>query len=296
MKLHENASKRSKEVYVGLEKKYNKIHNNKYDYSKAVYIDSKTKMCIICPKHGEFWQNHNKHCTTKQGCPVCGGKQVGNFEEFVSKAKEVHGNKYDYSKVKYEKRHSKVTIVCPVHGEFEQIPTNHLSGKGCDKCAHETLGKTKRTKFDKFISLGKKVHGNKYTYSNYSKMSDFVTITCPIHGDFEQIGSSHISGCGCPKCAEYGFNKDRPAILYYLSIDNGKYYKIGITNRTVELRFSAKDLTKIEIINTWEYEKGEDAYNKEQELLVAYKEYKYTGTNILDSGNSEIFTIDIFSL
>lgn len=92
------------------------------------------------------------------------------------------------------------------------------------------------------------------------------------------------------------FNKDKPAILYYLSIDNGKYFKIGVTNRTVELRFSTKDLTKIEVVNTWEYVKGKDAYAREQELLNMFKEYKHVGADILDSGNSELFTVDIFNL
>lgn len=296
MELDDKATKRAAEIYLGLEELYNSIHNSKYDYSKAVYLNSKTKMCIICPEHGEFWQSHNKHGSAKQGCPVCTGKQVGNREEFINKAKVIHGDKYDYSKVVYEKRHAKVKITCPVHGEFEQLPTNHLRGKGCDKCAHEAVGKVKRTKFDKFISLSRKVHGDKYVYLNYNKLSDFVTITCPIHGDFKQLGSSHIQGCGCPNCAEYGFSKDKPAILYYLSIDNGKYFKIGVTNRTVELRFSTKDLTKIEIINVWEYTKGKDAYTREQELLNMFKEYKHVGADILDSGNSELFTVDIFNL
>lgn len=296
MKLDSNATKRAAEIYKNLEDVYNKIHNNKYDYSKAVYLNSKTKMCIICPEHGEFWQCHNKHGSNKQGCPKCSGKEKGNLEEFVMKANQIHGSKYDYSKVVYEKRHSKVTIICPVHGEFEQIPTNHLSGKGCDKCAHDSLGLVKRITKKEFLKRANDIHNCKYTYSNYTKASDKVKIMCPQHGEFTQYGTSHLSGCGCPSCAISGFDFSKPAILYYLEINNGIAYKIGITNRTVELRFSPKELENVKVLKVWEYIIGKDAYEEEQRILKEFKANKYTGTPLLSSGNSELFNTDVLLL
>ena len=111
------------------------LHNNKYDYSKVTFVDVHTKVCIICPIHGEFWQTPHMHLSKKQGCPKCGGTSKLTTEEFIQKAKEIHGNKYDYSKVNYISNSDKVCIICPEHGEFWQKVNDHISGKkGCPKC------------------------------------------------------------------------------------------------------------------------------------------------------------------
>lgn len=115
-----------------------KIHGDKYDYSKVQYISTFTKVCIICPKHGEFWQTPDNHIHG-HGCRKClfdklkESKQQ-TTEEFIERAKAVHGNKYDYGKVKYKNCDTKVQIICPIHGEFEQTPYNHLHSSGCPHC------------------------------------------------------------------------------------------------------------------------------------------------------------------
>lgn len=116
------------------------IHNNKYDYSKVVYTNNHTKVCIICPEHGEFWQTPNKHASLKQGCPKCANKNI-TTEEWIEKAKAVHGYKYDYSKVNYINNRQKITIICPQHGEFVQTPDKHLQKQGCPKCNESKLEK-----------------------------------------------------------------------------------------------------------------------------------------------------------
>ncbi len=116
------------------------IHGDKYDYSKTEYIDSKTKICIICPEHGEFWQRPNDHLN-KKGCPKCAGKIKLTTEEFIKKAKQVHGDKYDYSKVEYNCIRDKICIICPEHGEFWQTPNDHLDNHGCPKCNQSKLEK-----------------------------------------------------------------------------------------------------------------------------------------------------------
>lgn len=118
--------------------KVKKIHNNKYDYSKVQYINKETPVCIICPKHGEFWQRAESHLLGC-GCEKCGkessaNKQALNIKEFIEKSCEIHNFKYDYSKVEYVNNHTKVCIICPEHGEFWQTPHNHLQGLGCSKC------------------------------------------------------------------------------------------------------------------------------------------------------------------
>ena len=119
--------------------KAKEVHGNKYDYSKAEYINTNTKVKIICSDHGEFEQTPNCHTSQKQGCPECGDessatKRSYTEEEWIQKAKEVHGNKYDYSKVEYDNSKTKVMIICREHGEFEQNPCAHTNKQGCPCC------------------------------------------------------------------------------------------------------------------------------------------------------------------
>ena len=174
-----------------------KVHGNKYDYSKVEYKGHKEKVCIICPKHGEFWQLPTPH-TQGEGCPHCERERRSKTtEQFIKEAREVHGNRYDYSKVKYINRNTLVTIICSEHGEFKQAPFNHLKGKGCPKCAKNYQYGTKE-----FIEKANKIHNNKYDYSKvqYQTAKIPVTIICPEHGEFEQTPDIHLRGCGCKKC------------------------------------------------------------------------------------------------
>lgn len=127
-------------------KKARTVHGYKYDYSKVDLYnrDDKGRVCIICPKHGKFWQRPSCHTSMKQGCQKCKGEKLSleqrsNTEEFIKKAKQIHGNKYDYSKVKYIKSNVKVIITCPIHGEFSTRPNDHLNGKGCPTCNESHL-------------------------------------------------------------------------------------------------------------------------------------------------------------
>ena len=76
--------------------KAKEIHGDKYDYSKVYYVNLGTKVCIICPEHGEFWQTPYHHIKRKQGCPKCGGRVKKNREEFIEAARKIHGDRYDY--------------------------------------------------------------------------------------------------------------------------------------------------------------------------------------------------------
>lgn len=224
------------------------------------------------------------------------GKRL-TTEQFIERAIKAHGNKYDYSKVEYINNKTKILIVCPNHGEFEQLPANHLDGHGCKDC-YDT-SRLKNT--EEFIKEATKIHGCTYDYTDsvYNGAKQSITIKCLIHGKFEQRPDVHLSGHGCPECASYGFDKTKSAILYYLKVtteDNQTLYKIGITNRTVNERFNLTDLLKIEIIKLEKFEVGLDALNKEQEILKKYYKYRYTGPHVLESsGNTELFTEDVLS-
>lgn len=111
-----------------------KIHGDKYNYSKTIYKTARQKVTIICPKHGEFEQLANAHLQG-EGCFQCEReRRAKSTENFIKEAKKVHGDTYDYCKVNYINRNTPVIIICPKHGEFEQLPSNHLQGKGCSHC------------------------------------------------------------------------------------------------------------------------------------------------------------------
>ena len=180
-------------------------HDFKYDYSKTQYINKREKVCIICPIHGEFWQeasSHLKGC----GCPKCGKessqkRQSLNTEQFIERAKKVHGNKYDYSKTEYINSSTKVCIICPIHGEFWQRPTEHLRGRGCKKCGDLSVGiKNSRITTDEFIERAKKVHGDKYDYSKteYISPRKKICIIDKEFGEFWMMPYAHLNGQGCP--------------------------------------------------------------------------------------------------
>ena len=187
-------------------KKSRSKHGDKYDYSKVKYDGAHTKVCIICPKHGEFWQTPNEH-KKGCGCPKCGNKAKGERcrstkEEFIKKANEVHGGKYEYSKVEYVNNATKVCIICPKHGNFEQTPNSHLRGCGCPNCSFENTGDRCRSSLVEFIKKARKLHGDKYNYSNveYVNSRIKVCIICSEHGEFWQSPSDHTKCRGCPKC------------------------------------------------------------------------------------------------
>jgi hypothetical protein len=177
-------------------KEAQKVHGDKYDYSKTNYVNARIKVCIICPIHGEFYQTSNNHLKGR-GCPYCNGTKKSTTEQFVEQAKEVHGDKYDYSKVDYINKKNKVCIICPEHGEFYQLPNNHLKGRGCPVCSGN-----KKLTTEQYIKKAKEVHGDKYDYSkvDYVNYRTKICIICPVHGEFYQRPDHHLKGKGCLEC------------------------------------------------------------------------------------------------
>lgn len=210
-------TRKTYEEFVNLAKN---IHGNEYDYSKVKYENNKTQVCIICPKHGEFFQRPDRHLRG-QGCPKCRYEKSAKSNtlsnaKFIEKAKKVHGDRYDYSKVNYVKSKEKVCIICNEHGEFFQTPSMHLQGKGCPKC----VGKNKTT--EEFIKSAKKIHGDKYDYSKveYVNFNTKVCIICPVHGEFWQTPHGHMNGDGCLMCNN---NKLENEIDLFLRENNLSY-------------------------------------------------------------------------
>ena len=198
-----NSSKQSlsKERFV---EKANLIHDDLYDYSMSKYKNYKTPVEIICQHHGAFAQTPSNHLSGA-GCTICGNDRIKlTLEDFKIKSKSIHFDKYDYSLVEYNNSKTSVVIICPIHGKFHQTPHDHLSGRGCNKCAIvERADGLKKSKGD-FILESCLVHENKYDYSyvEYVNSKTKVKIICPIHGEFEQAPTHHTKGVGCPYCNE----------------------------------------------------------------------------------------------
>ena len=194
--------------------KAREVHKDHYDYSKAVYCGALKKICVICPEHGEFWITPANHLSG-QGCKICGliersKKRKKSIEQFIKESRTVHGDKYDYSKVKYHNIDKKVCIICPEHGEFWQTPYHHLNGCGCPKCSN-----VKHKTTNEFIKESRTVHGDKYDYSKveYVNAHTKVCIICPEHGEFWQTPNKHLSGHKCPKCSESIIEKEIRVLL-----------------------------------------------------------------------------------
>lgn len=192
-------------------------HGDLYDYSLTEYKGNKTKVCIICPKHGEFWQlpgNHYKyHCNR---CGIEKSTELGtkSQEEIIERFIKAQGDTYDYSRVEYKGMFKKVEIICKDHGSFWQNPNNHIFNKrGCPKCGSEKFAeyaKKKRIGLEDFERMSNLIHGNKYIYLEYLRDNkEKVRIECPTHGIFKQPPSSHLAGHGCPKCAGQVFDFDK---------------------------------------------------------------------------------------
>lgn len=127
------------------------IHSEQYDYSQVNYINISAKVCIVCKKHGNFWQRPNLHISQKQGCPQCSKTARKNTKQFIHDAVKRHNKKYDYSRVQYTNTHTKVEIICPIHGSFYQRPLNHLRGQGCPVCGHLQANKSHNLGKERFI-------------------------------------------------------------------------------------------------------------------------------------------------
>jgi hypothetical protein len=277
------------------------VHGNRYDYSQVEYVSFDIHVTIICPEHGSFAATPGNHLNRKSGCPDCGTlsraeKRRLTHEDFVARAKAIHHDRYDYSRVQYLNNSTNVTIICPDHGPFLQRPDNHLLGKGCIDCS----GK-KRLTTEAFIERARTIHGDHYDYSQveYLDSGTPVWIICPEHGPFGQTPDNHYAGKGCGSCASFGFDPNARGILYYIAVttdDGDTRYKIGVTNRTVEERFSASDLSRIRIVKTWQYATGRKAAEREAKILRQHEGDRYFGPGILRSGNSELFTHDILGL
>lgn len=143
-------------------------------------------------------------------------------EDYITECKNVHGNRYDYSKTTYIKARSRLTIICRVHGEITVHAHKHMKGSNCPSCSSIARGRKIKDTFDTVVAKANRVHNNKYSYpvQKYINTKTPAIISCPIHGEFSQRFDSHVNaGHGCPSCSRI---KDLEDINM---LDLKEYYK-----------------------------------------------------------------------
>ena len=197
--------------------RFKQTHGDKYEYDNVSYSKMKEKVEIICPIHGSFRQTPDHHIRGT-GCPDCSRLLQGKLKKedaeqnFISKALSVHGNIYDYPNFRYNGHKIKIEIICPIHGTFKQMPSNHLSGFGCPKCGRKRTEMSRKLSVEDFFNRCNETHKNFYSYptKDYVNPESMITVICPKHGKFSIKARSHLwIKQGCCKCYEEnrGINK-----------------------------------------------------------------------------------------
>ena len=129
--------RKTKEQFI---KEAVQVHGDKYDYSEVEYVNTHRVVRIRCKQCGSFFFQEPSSHLAGHGCPKCSKKRdyrTLSKEEFITRAREVHGDKYDYSKAEYKGMRSKMMIVCPIHGSFYQQAQSHILGHGCPLCKRD---------------------------------------------------------------------------------------------------------------------------------------------------------------
>lgn len=276
-------------------------HGNKYDYSESIYTKAKEKLIIKCLIHGTFEQTPDCHIQGS-GCTECSyevlsHERIKSKEEWIKEANQAHNFKYNYDESIYTGSNDLITIRCSIHGLFKQIAFNHLKGHGCNECGNNKIGNALASDLATFNEKANIVHNYRYDYSKsiYISAHKKLEIICPIHGSFFQSPANHLAAKGCSKCNWKGgigftkdaFNKqatlnyDGKATLYLIKCndDNEEFYKVGITLRTVERRFTLEGENKTlpykyTVLNILE-DDASSIYDKEKTIKKLFKKSQY---------------------
>lgn len=201
------------------------LRGDEFDYSKVIYVNSKSPVEIICKTHGSFFAKPNNLISNNSGCPVCSNCEKLTLEKFIERAKSAHGDKYDYSKSVYKNIDTKILINCKEHGDFWQIPYDHLKGRGCIPCGIDKCATSNRRSLKAFIIQSIKKHGAEYDYSRviYKNAVTQIEIVCSIHGAFFQTPNGHLDSTGCPNCSTNALVSKEEFINRSINLHGEKY-------------------------------------------------------------------------
>jgi hypothetical protein len=271
----------------GFIKRAIKVHGDKYDYSLSVYLTAKEKIKISCPVHGPFDQLPYTHIKGF-GCAKCGFIITGvanrsNTDEFIARAKGVHNEKYDYSRVVYTGNSHPVKIICSEHGEFMQTPSNHLLGNGCARCA--------RNQWDEqsFITKCQQLWPTlDFSKSLYTGLANKINFTCKVHGEQQRLASDLLfKGKECPSCGRARMpgwsrrswveaQRGRIANLYLIEFSGEAelFFKLGITFTSIATRFKRVQY-KRKLLALYSSDDAGMIYDMEKKITRQIKHLRY---------------------
>lgn len=268
------------------------VHGDRYDYSKAKLINMSCSVIITCKKHGDFYQGAGIH-SRGSGCQKCFSESRGikidsTKEGFIRRSKVKHGDLFLYDNVVYKNTRTDVLITCRRHGDFKIKPASHIAGTGCPECKS-----LKKMNTQKFIRKSISIHGVRYDYrlTDFKSYKDGVYIICLHHGAFKQSVNNHLSGSGCPKCANLRsgwsrtdfsnycrLNNDGMGTLYVIKcyLEDEVFYKVGITSKSIKSRFPSKKDMPYDYDVVYEVvDDGCEIYDLENSLLRIVKGGRY---------------------
>jgi hypothetical protein len=180
--------------------------------------------------------------STEKGKNIAKAKRMP-IEEFIRRANIKHNNQYTYNKVVYLNAHTHVTITCPIHGNWNQAPMDHLTGgHGCPQCGNIKKGISKKiASYQKFLILANKKHQGKYTYidKSFVGITKPMTIVCPVHGEFIQTPDVHKRS-GCQRCGHGPISESSQQWLDSLGVDK-KFREIWISTPSKRIKVDAHD-------------------------------------------------------
>lgn len=283
---------------------------NKFTYNHLVEpFSGSSEVTMTCCTHGEFTTTAKQFLQSAYGCKECGSdgkkaKLTRPFKKFVEDTNKIHTNLL-LDESLYTNIDGVLTVKCMNHStpyEFSRSPWNltyRPEPRGCPVCSY--------IKYDteSFIEKLIPLYDNIFDFSlvEYVNSATPVKVVCKKCGYEGSKSATRIlqgnSTCMACNSRSRGFKCNKPGNLYYLKVstDSGTHvYKIGITNQTVQKRFSIKELARIEILQITAFDSGQDAYDAEQTILKKFKEFQYKGHDVLDTGNTELFTKDILGL
>lgn len=254
-----------------------KVHGDAYSYAHATYSGAKRKLTITCPEHGDFTQVADAHLRG-QGCPICRYLKSGESNRltqaaFISRARAIHGDRYDLSEIEYRGQMVKVKVTCTEHGPFYPQAGNFgYAGSGCPQCGYVAAGLKSRGTLQDYVVRGAKSHNGRYGYRGlfYINNAAYLKVVCVEHGEFDQLAQDHVKGIGCSSCADYGFSVSEPASLYLYRIQTtqGDFVGFGVTkdittrHRTHSASFS-KHGVSAELLSVFEFPTGREAIDVE---------------------------------
>ena len=283
-KLDVSKAKKQRQSYSQEEiiERLHSIFGDRYSYDKVVYKAMKVPITLICHEkdvngveHGECSMRPDNIFSGKQGCPKCYDDRRSRLqrkpvEKFIEEATKVHGGFYLYHKVEYINHNTNVIIVCPIHGDFPQAPTNHLKGKGCPYCAGNAKKWNKQTcedearKYEYVFDYGTKSPGayNKARSNGWLKDYTWLKKLPPKSADYE---------------------KDKKYIYAYEFVGQKAVY-IGLTNSMIK--------------RDWQHRNGKDSsvyrFAEENGCDIPTPKQLEKGIPIHDSGKREAFWVNYY--